>query len=198
MPEKKTLNLTSPEALLMIPVAVMLDLIMFLVGVLGDWWGASDYGTIGILGWILIGGWAYIRKGGIGEQIQREEKAENQKEATQQEEVLGSEKMEDWKENKEGVYELKKGDEKRPISRAPKEGEDPLEWAKKKQRHNEAIQKNPKNKQSITDLKVKSKAKQKFMKLAEKYGFGFIVKGVPIVGDFWPGFTIFVIRELRQ
>lgn len=163
------INLTSPEAVLMLPIAILLDGTMLTIGLLGDWWGFSDYGTIGVLGWMIIGAWAYIRKGGIAEQI-REESA--QEEVEPQKIVDGTQ------------------------SRGPQKAEDISNFAKKKNRQNKAMTDNPKNKQSITN--VKAKVKKKIGKVLKKYGFGFIVKGIPIVGDFWPGFTIFVIRELRN
>ncbi len=191
----KNINFASPETILILPIAIVLDGCMLLIGIVGDWWGFSDYGTIGFLGWIIIGIWAYFRRGGIREKLKQEERKEGElQEAAAAQEFAGSGNMEDWKENEEGVYQLNKKGSGQVESRGPKEPGEITKFAQRKNRQNKAMTDNPKNKQSITN--VKTKAKQKLLKVAEKYGFGFIVKGVPIVGDFWPGFTIFVWREL--
>ncbi len=61
------------EAVLMLPIGFMFDILMAIIALLGAWWGFSDYGTAAWASWLIIGGWAYFRKRGIREQIKREE-----------------------------------------------------------------------------------------------------------------------------
>lgn len=46
--------------------------------------------------------------------------------------------------------------------------------------------------------KAKQKIKEEFFKAAKKLGWNFVASMVPVVGDFWPAFTIFVWRETKK
>lgn len=58
-------NLTSPEGVMLILVAIVLDSIGFLLFLLGTWFGFDDYGILDIIGFIIIGGWIFVRTGNI-------------------------------------------------------------------------------------------------------------------------------------
>jgi hypothetical protein len=124
--EMKNSNTGFPSAdeLLMLPLAVFFDVLMGAIGVLGDWWGFSDYGSVGWVGWIIFGVWIYLRTGGvtgfkgdkeIGETPPEEEKPEEEK--------TPEEKEKDAKKKEEGKEEgKKKGDEKRKTPADMREG----------------------------------------------------------------------------
>jgi hypothetical protein len=59
---KSSGGLSSPEAILMLCVAGILDGIGFILFLL-SWLGVDDYGVLDILGGIIIGGWIFIRHG---------------------------------------------------------------------------------------------------------------------------------------
>lgn len=54
---------TSPEGLLMLTVAGIIDLIGFVFFLL-SWIGIDDYGLLDVFGAIIIGGWMLLRTGG--------------------------------------------------------------------------------------------------------------------------------------
>lgn len=57
-------SLTSPEGVLMLCIAVCLDGIGFLIFILGTWFAIDDYGTVDMIGVMLIGGWMFTRGDG--------------------------------------------------------------------------------------------------------------------------------------
>ena len=59
-------NLTSPEGILMLCVAAILDGLGFIIFILGTWFAIDDYGMLDIPGIIIIGSWMYFRKGAGG------------------------------------------------------------------------------------------------------------------------------------
>jgi hypothetical protein len=59
-------ELTSPEFLLMLPVAALLDIAGFIIFILGTWFGIDDYGILEIVGGVIIGGWMLIRYSSLG------------------------------------------------------------------------------------------------------------------------------------
>jgi hypothetical protein len=61
-------NLTGPEGILMLCVAGILDMIGFILFLL-SWLGIDDYGILDVLGMIIIGGWMFIRGGGLNKNI---------------------------------------------------------------------------------------------------------------------------------
>jgi hypothetical protein len=56
-------NLASPEGVLMLGVAVILDSIGFAIFLLGTWVGIDDYGILDAIGLAIIGGWMVFRGG---------------------------------------------------------------------------------------------------------------------------------------
>ena len=59
-------NLTSPEGILMLFVAIILDVIIGLPLLILSFFGIDDYGMLDIPGIIIIGSWMYFRKGAGG------------------------------------------------------------------------------------------------------------------------------------
>lgn len=59
-------NLTSPEGILMLSVAGLLDALGFMIFLVGTWFGIDDYGILDIFGMVVIGGWMLIGGGGSG------------------------------------------------------------------------------------------------------------------------------------
>lgn len=62
-------NLTSPEGILMLCVAGLLDAIGFGFFLVGTWFGIDDYGILDVLGMIIIGGWMFTRSGSLNSEI---------------------------------------------------------------------------------------------------------------------------------
>lgn len=58
-------GLTSPEGLLMLPLAATIDAVGFLL----PWFGLDDVGLLDIMGMLIIGGWMFLRAGGINPDI---------------------------------------------------------------------------------------------------------------------------------
>jgi hypothetical protein len=56
-------GITSPEGIIMLCVAVLLDGLGFLLFIFGTWFGIDDYGTLDIAGLLVIGGWLWMRSG---------------------------------------------------------------------------------------------------------------------------------------
>jgi hypothetical protein len=54
-------NLTSPTAILMLSVGVVLDLIGLTIFVLGTWVAIDDYGILDMIGLSIIGLWLFIK-----------------------------------------------------------------------------------------------------------------------------------------
>ena len=65
-------SFTSPEGILMLCVAVILDLVGLILFCL-CWLGIDDYGILDVIGLVIIGGWMFIRsgskKGAIGKKL---------------------------------------------------------------------------------------------------------------------------------
>lgn len=59
-------GLMSPEAIIMLPVAALLDLTGFTVFILGVWFGVDDYGILDIIGGVIVGGWMFVRYSALG------------------------------------------------------------------------------------------------------------------------------------
>ena len=59
--EENSGNITSPEGILMLIVAGIIDGIGFIIFILGAWFAIDDYGILDILGMIIIGGWMYLK-----------------------------------------------------------------------------------------------------------------------------------------
>lgn len=57
--------LTSPEGILMLTIAIMIDGIGFIIFLLGTWFAIDDYGSLDIFGMITIGGWMYLRSNSL-------------------------------------------------------------------------------------------------------------------------------------
>ena len=56
-------NLTSPEGILMLCIAGLLDGIGFIIFILGTWFAIDDYGILDAVGLAIIGGWVFFRSG---------------------------------------------------------------------------------------------------------------------------------------
>lgn len=61
-------NLTGPEGILMLCVAGILDTIGFIFFLL-SWLGIDDFGFLDVLGMLIIGGWMFMRGGGLNKKI---------------------------------------------------------------------------------------------------------------------------------
>lgn len=79
-------NLTSPEAIIMLPIAFMLDSMGFMIFLLGTWFGIDDYGALDIIGGIIIGGWMFMRHSLSEVQQNTEDQEENQEEEIEENE----------------------------------------------------------------------------------------------------------------
>lgn len=63
-------GLTGPEGILMLCVAVLLDLVGFLLFCV-SWLGVDDYGILDVLGMIIIGGWMFTRGSELNKNIMK-------------------------------------------------------------------------------------------------------------------------------
>lgn len=54
-------NLTSAEAILMLFVGIMLDLVGFMIFITGTWVAIDDYGILDVIGISIIGLWLFIK-----------------------------------------------------------------------------------------------------------------------------------------
>jgi hypothetical protein len=61
-------NLTGPEGVLMLCVAGILDMLGFILFLL-SWLGIDDFGVLDVLGMLIIGGWMFMRGGGLNKKI---------------------------------------------------------------------------------------------------------------------------------
>ena len=174
-----TKGITSPEGMLMLCVAASLDIAGFIIFILGTWFGVDDYGILEMVGIAIIGTWMFIRHsslGGTAFNKAEQEHGEGKRVWEESETVKGSDKMEDWKKNDKGVYELTKKEGK---SNAPTKGKKIKEWL------------NPKE---IAKDQIKQLAK----KALKRFGLNFIVELLPFLGGFWPGWTIIVWKEMKE
>jgi len=61
--ESKGGNFTSPEGILMLSIAAVLDGIGLMLFIVGTWVAIDDYGMLDIFGMVVIGGWMFARSG---------------------------------------------------------------------------------------------------------------------------------------
>jgi hypothetical protein len=59
-------GLTSPEGILMLCVAGLLDIIGLAIFILGTWFAIDDYGVLDIIGGVIMGCWMLLRYSFLG------------------------------------------------------------------------------------------------------------------------------------
>lgn len=73
-------NLTAPDGILILPLALIFDIIMMVIGFF-DW---GDFGMIGMtirfFGWVFFYGWKWIRGGGLTGGVESDENEEGNEE----------------------------------------------------------------------------------------------------------------------
>ena len=72
-------GLTSPEGVLMLCVAGLLDVVGFVL-LCFSWAGVDDYGIVDIIGGAIIGGWMLLRYSAMGSEGGMKEKEESEEE----------------------------------------------------------------------------------------------------------------------
>lgn len=82
--------MTSPEAILILPIAVVLDLVGFIIFCLGTWVGIDDYGILEIIGGAIIGLWMILR--GSGSSVGQQKSAEPQEKPVPPKKELSTDK----------------------------------------------------------------------------------------------------------
>jgi|SRR3989344_871840 len=103
-------NITSPEGLLMLPIALLFDATAFMIFIIEIWFDLGILSTLtGWTGWLIIGAWAYFRGGmsltDFAKSLYEKGKAGGSKGSPKK--ISGSGDMKDWQLNKKGAYELK-------------------------------------------------------------------------------------------
>ncbi len=68
-PSKTRGGLTSPEGVLLLGIAMVIDGIGFLFFIIGTWFGIDDYGILDFIGLLIIGGWMLLRSGNLNTEM---------------------------------------------------------------------------------------------------------------------------------
>jgi len=145
-------GITSPEGIIMLCVAILLDFIGFIIFLIGTWFGIDDYAILDILGGMIIGGWLLIRHTFSGS-------SQNSKEDDKQDE--DKERIENDKEK---------------------------EYNKNNKISFKVPEKNP----------IKNSSKNLLKKTAKRFGLNFLIELIPVLGGFYPGWTITVWKEMKN
>ncbi len=172
-------GLTSPEGIIMLMVAAILDITGFIIFLLGTWFGIDDYGILEVIATVIIGVWMFIRYSSLGSEGQSGQAPEampntKESEPTQKEQLSGSANKDDW-EQKNGVWQLKKG--KGATSKSAPKSSATMDAVK-----------------DIAKGNIKSAGK----KAAKRYFWTLLIEAIPILGGALPTWTIFVYREMNK
>ena len=62
-------GLSSPEGVLLLGIAIVIDGIGFLFFIIGTWFGIDDYGILDFIGLLIIGGWILLRSGSLNTEM---------------------------------------------------------------------------------------------------------------------------------
>lgn len=172
-----TKGITSPEGMLMLCVAGLLDIMGFMIFIGGIWFGLDDYGILEIIGIAIIGLWMFMRYGPMaGSAYENVKKDRDTMKKNWEEPMAGSGNIEDWKKNDKGVWELNKKD---AGNNKTKRGREIKKWM---------------SPQEI----AKDEAKKLAIKGLKRFGLNFLVELIPFLGGFWPGWTIIVWKEMKE
>lgn len=189
-------NLTSPEAILMLCVAGLLDIISTTSAILILVFGIGivvNY-IVWIVSIIIMGTWLFIRwlaNRVAGGQAERQENPMAQKDELK-EEVGGSGDSKDWEKNKDGVYQLNKKD-------GAKGGTAPQKSATPNKNAGKGATGGLKDVKDIAQDVAKGDiggAAKKGGWKAIKWLLNYLIEAVPVVGSFWPANIIFVLMNL--
>ncbi len=163
-------NITSPEGILMLFIAALLDLLSFGIFIIEVWFDLGIIATlVAWLSSLLILVWMYAR-GSLSLSslvVSQVETASNmvKNESGKQNKASGSGNIKDWQQNKNGVWTLKNNQESSPNNTKPPPGN-------------------------------AGKATGAIKSLAKKIGWSYFIEFVPIIQNFWPGLTIRVWKTL--
>ncbi len=200
-------GITSPEGIIMLMVAATLDVIGIIIFLLGTWFAVDDYGILEVVATAIIGTWMFIRysslgsEGGMkvapqedgGEGEGEEEGESNEKEGSPEKEKKEEEKNENAS-NKEAPKE------EGATGGTPKKSDDSAKPEKgtAKAPVNGKKGGNVKDPKEIIKDKIKDKTKELIKKTLKRFGLTFLIELVPFLGGFWPGWIIFVWKEMRE
>ncbi len=202
-------GITSPEGIIMLMVAATLDVIGIIIFLLGTWFAVDDYGILEIVATAIIGTWMFIRHGSLGSEGGMKPTNDDgaEKESENPEEMPEKEKKEEVKEEKKeknnetenkatdgGVEKMGKQETSTPKkpNAPPESKKDDPKVPKETKPQSSIIQAG-----DIKDIMggdVKGVAK----KAIKRYLWTLLIELFPFLGGFWPGWTIFVWREMSD
>ncbi len=204
-------GITSPEGIIMLLVAVILDITGFVIFCLGTWFGIDDYGILEIIGIAIFGPWMSIRYGSLGSEggmkVQENEEEAGSEESEEGQAMPEKDKPEkDKKEDTTNAQSQKKDDKAttKPESAKPTAKSSATTPAGGKTGGNSS--KNsagvavtaPVSAKEIHDAIKTGDVKGLAKKALKKFGWTFLTELVPVLGGFWPGWTIFVWKEMKD
>ena len=211
-------DITSPSGLFLLFFAAFFDAAAFIVFIIEVWFDLGIIATIvAYTGWIVVPLLAWLL-GYLSFKDLVKSTAEKAQEGTAKkggsQKISGSSDMKDWKQNKDGVYELQNNkpieaggsgdikdweqnkdgayqlkDKASPESPQPSEAATPLESPEP------AEVKTPGQKSSPGPAKKAAHAIWGFIKMM---GWNYLIEMVPWVQDVWPGLTFFVWRIVKN
>lgn len=204
-------GITSPEGLIMLIVAGLFDITGFIIFALGTWFGIDDYGILEIIGIVIFGLWMFFRYGPLGEdpflKVKRA-RARIQQEMAGEEELEALEELEEGEErNNEKQTLPEKTDQKKDVvnpgqesgstkTPAPAQASPPAKGGDGKK---PTLSTKPTGKewQSPRDI-AKDEAWKLTKKALKRFGLTFLIELIPFLGGFYPGWTIFVWKEMKD
>ncbi len=212
-------GITSPEGIIMLMVAGVFDIVGFFVFALGTWFGIDDYGILEIIGSVIFGLWMASRYSITlqeGMEKVKAEKAKIQREMEGEEELKHQEE-EGANEGKQGVPEKEisekdtaekqeKGEttatkEQSQDGTKPEKGGAPTkpDASAKGGAKKPLLSTKPTGRgwQSPRDI-VKDQAWKLVKKALKRFGLTFLIELIPFLGGFYPGWTIFVWKEMKD
>ena len=191
-------GITSPEGIIMFIVAISLDLIGIIIFVLGTWFGVDDYGILEVVATIIIGTWMLIRYSSLGSEggMKNMQSAEDELE---EESPEGEALPEKEKSEKEGGSTDTNATKREAPEKDTPSGTKP-ENAKPATGGKAGSSTATSSKKGLQGPKgaIKDQAKELAKKALKRFGLTFIIELIPFLGGLYPGWTIFVWKEMKE
>lgn len=180
-------GLASPEGVLMLCVAGLLDVIGFLIFTIGTWFGIDDYGILDLIAGAIMGLWMLLRHISLGSEGGTKTEEENEERGG---EIIPGSQTTTVESSMATPEELEK---KRNIAKQPKTQEELGSMAKL---NTDSGQKGKglKNPKSMAGQEIKNLGK----KALKRFGLAGLIELIPFVGGIVPAWTIMVWREMKD
>lgn len=218
-------SITSPEALIMIPLAILFDLIMLIIGIIELCVLDVDLGLVsaivGWIGWFVFGAWVWLRSDTYNAIERQQEETKGKEDGDKNK----NESAQTGAEEAENSANSVNGDKKSPAEairdsssnttgamQITPQGKVIPETNNKGASGNKTTAKLPakefdtewvRNPRAMIDKqiqklkdKVKDEIKKAVVGLIKRLGWSFLLKGIPFISWIYPGFTDLVIREI--